>query len=179
MNRFFLLLITSSIITGCGSSREGARTEAPDTTLKDFLARYEKTFDPAAFDADLNLIQTEAKQLSAGIDLDSLLTSSVAETTDGFRVQISFTKEIDQASQLRDTVSSLLPEEWVYVVYDAPYYKVRIGNFQDRPSANRMMEQLIRRGYGEAWIVPDRILKNPPPKPPLQPRPGQLPDEHH
>jgi len=179
MSRTFLLAIVCGILAGCGPSRETALRETPDTSLKDFLLKYEKTFDPAAYDADLNLIRTEAKQLSKGIDIDSLLTTSVAETTDGFRVQIYFTQEIDQATQLRDTVSSLLADDWVYVVYDAPYYKVRVGNFLDRPSANRMMEHLIGRGYSEAWIVPDRVVKNPPQKPLPLPRQAQQPEEHH
>jgi hypothetical protein len=179
MNRLYLLLITCGILVGCRGARESVRKEPSDQSLKDFLSSYERTFDPTVYDAQLNRVQTEARALSKGINPDSLLISAVAETTDGFRVQIAFTQEIDQAAQLRDTISSLLADEWVYVVYDAPYYKVRVGNFLDRPSASRMMEHLIARGYSEAWIVPDRVIKNPSPKPPPLPREGPQNEVHH
>jgi hypothetical protein len=62
-----------------------------------------------------------------------------------------------------------LPDEWVYLVYDLPYYKVRVGNYAEKEAANESVKKLVSLGYADAWVVPERILKNPPPPPPPVP----------
>ena len=55
------------------------------------------------------------------------------------------------------------------MIYDSPYYKVRVGDFLSRPETNQLLKALMERGYDEAWIVADRVLKNPPPRKPTPP----------
>lgn len=160
---FYLLII---LLVGCKTTKEIEKKDDSDRLLREFLTKYEKTFDPSDYDEDIQLVLEEEKREREAIEAAKVITIAPPETIPGFRVQILFTPEIDQANQVRDEVTSILPEEWSYVVYDAPYYKIRIGNFKDRAEANLMVRRLVGLGYKDAWVVPDKIIKNPSPRPP-------------
>ncbi|MBI1806300.1 MAG: SPOR domain-containing protein [Ignavibacteria bacterium] len=127
---------------------------------------YEKTFNPADYDVDVKTILDEENRQRSTLEPAIVVTPAAPETISGFRVQVLFTQEIDQANQLKENLANAVPDDWVYVVYEAPYYKVRVGNFADRSTANQMVRKLVSIGYKDAWIVPDNVMKNPPPKPP-------------
>lgn len=162
---FALLVLAGCLLPGCKAPEETARQELPQETLKDFLTRYEKTFDPTQYDIQIARTASLAFDDTLGKSATLITSGAPPETTAGFRVQVLTTQDIDQAVQLRDTLSLALQDDWVYIVHDAPYYKVRVGNYTDRPSANKTAKTLIEKGYSTAWVVPDQVLKNPPPKP--------------
>jgi len=160
------VLILSVWIWGCRSSRETDKGKKTESSLENFLGKYEDSFNPSDYDSPINKVKAEEKRQREALEAAHVMVTALPETIPGFRIQILFTQDIDQANQNRDSVAALLPEEWAYIVYDAPYYKVRVGNFQDRIAANPLLKRLISLGYGDAWIVPDYVIKNPPPKPP-------------
>ena len=160
------LAVAACVLVGCKAAEETGKQELPRETFKDFLARYEKTFDPSRYKVQTREAISNPQRDSAGTTFQPTRSSAAPETTAGFRVQVLTTQDIDQAMQLRDTLWITLPDEWVYVVHDAPYYKVRVGNFTDRPSANKTVKAFIEKGYSTAWVVPDQVLKNPPLRPP-------------
>jgi hypothetical protein len=45
----------------------------------------------------------------------------------------------------------------VYVDFEAPNYKVRVGDFIDRNSAESLQQDLVQMGYNSAWILRTRI----------------------
>jgi hypothetical protein len=159
----WLLLIFSglSLLWGCKSSEEAKKIQ-PKSNLKEFLSKYEGTFDPKEFDMNIDSVRNELKLQHDAMDASKLVTVAIPETIPGYRVQVLFTPDIEQANQTRDSLTNLLPQEWTYTVYDAPYYKIRVGNYIDRTSANQMVKILVGFGYQDAWIVPDKIIKNPP-----------------
>jgi len=155
-------------VAGCGTSKR-IEKEKSDEELKEFLAKYEKTFDPSVYNPDVESIKVEEQQVHDAIESANAVEIAVPETIPGFRIQVLFTPEIEEATQIRDSLNASLPEEWVYVVFDSPYYKVRIGNFAERYEAQALLRRIIAIGFNEAWIVPDKIVKNPPPRTPELP----------
>ncbi len=172
---FLFVLVTAIVLCSCGGTREAARVEPPKETLQTFLSTYEKTFSPTAYDASVGVIRTEEQQQHALFEAARLITTAVPETIPGFRIQVLFTSDIDQANELRDTLSVHFPDDWTYVVYDAPNYKVRVGNFIERSDAEMFLRKVVSDGYPDAWIVPDNVIKNPPPRLPEQ---FIVPDSH-
>jgi hypothetical protein len=168
LNNFLLIvLILSAFLWGCGGEKETASAEIPrGMTLQEFLAQSEKNFHPSEYDPDPATIVREARMRRDSVEAALITATAVAETIPGFRVQVLFTQEIEQANSTRDQLSPQTGDQWVYVVFDSPYYKVRVGNFADRSDAGVMLRNLVGLGYKDAWIVPDNIIKNPPPKPP-------------
>ncbi len=148
---------------GCAGSPRFVQMQEP--AVSDFLARYERMFRPADFDPDIGpLLHEDLSLRHDTIGATALITLAVPETIPGFRLQVLLTQNIEEASGTRDTLNHLLPSEWVYTVYDAPYYKVRVGNFLDRASAGVLLKRLAGLGFKDAWTVPDNVIKNPPPK---------------
>ncbi len=164
---FTALIVLILIVAGCSGGKETETASVPKTmSLKEFLAGSEKDFTPSDYDADVPVVEKEAQRQHDSIEAALIATTAVPETIPGFRIQVMFTQEIEQANAARDDLSLQTGDQWVYVVYDAPYYKVRVGNFADRAEAGVMLKNLVSMGYKDAWIVPDNIIKNPPPKPP-------------
>lgn len=161
-----ILFLLAIVLWGCSGTKEAERKTESAATPGDVLQRYEKTFNPADYDADIKLVKQAEKTQRSVVEAAHVVTTAVPETIPGFRVQVLLTQDIDHAVQIKDSVEHLLSDEWVYIVFDSPYYKVRLGNYEDRASANPALKRLGSLGFKEAWIVPDNVLKNLPPKPP-------------
>lgn len=82
----------------------------------------------------------------------------------GFRVQLFSTTDIDAAqqslSQLRSRLDSLqIDPGRVDMGYDAPYYKIRAGDFFVKAAADELREKLREAGVPEAWVVRDMVVR--------------------
>ena len=161
-----LLLLLLAGCAGCGSSGTAPRGGASATGgFPDYLAESESTFHPSDYGIETwESPAIEGQTGAPGGTMDSV-PASHPDTIPGFRVQVTITGDIDDANLLRDSLSRALSDEWVYIVHHPPYYKIRVGNFSERFAAGEMLERLRRHGFPDAWIVPDRILRNPLPKP--------------
>lgn len=70
----------------------------------------------------------------------------------GYRVQIASTPFEEVAREVRKE-ALLKFEEPVYVIFDAPYYKVRVGDCVSRFEAEELQQKAIEKGFGQAWVV--------------------------
>ncbi len=137
-------------------------------TLIQFVHEHEKTFDPSKYPVPISIQLPKTDSVAQIAIVDSVKIDSLEYST-GYRVQVITTQDLDEANKLKDSLETLLPTEWTYIVYHAPFYKVRVGNFYDRSSANRMVRTLTEKGIPDTWVVPDEIVKNPPIKlPPVR-----------
>ena len=89
--------------------------------------------------------------------IDSILAADTVHwVTDGFRVQVLASNSITKADSLSIILNSTL-EDSVYVVYETPNYKVRIGDYVGREDADKMRQNLHKMGYRSAWVIRTRI----------------------
>lgn len=162
-----IILILLFFLGGCAAFFESKRAKTPEEEKKYFLDKYEKTFNPSDYDDDVAIEENNRPDADNNlIDLKKRENDKIEpEIISGYRVQILMTTEIDEATATKNQISPLLPNDWLYVVHEAPYYKVRAGDFPDRTSANRLLKYFIDSGYKNAWIVPDKVYKSPPQKP--------------
>jgi len=75
----------------------------------------------------------------------------------GFRVQIFSSFEKDEAERIAENARNKLNEK-VYVEFDPPYYKVRIGNIIDSEEAEALKTEIRSYGYSESLVVRTRII---------------------
>lgn len=81
---------------------------------------------------------------------------------DGYRIQIHTSRDLSMADSVSTqfrlwadtTFTNYTPQ--AYVFFKQPYYKVHVGDFQDREKAN-ILSRIIKKKYPEAWVVHDRI----------------------
>ena len=83
---------------------------------------------------------------------------------EGFRVQIyaSNRQQLSkkEASELQLRIEALIDVP-VYTISEPPFWKVRIGNFETRDSANEYKNtflQLFPELTGSTYVVPDKII---------------------
>ena len=149
------------LLAACSSGKEtGTGTAVKEEALRIFEAE----FDPTAYNPDSEtVLQTSDGGGSAPVETAVPLSNPAPpELVQGFRVQIYASTSIDQASEQKGIAEELFPEEWFYLVFDPPTYKIRAGNFLTRFEADRFLKELESEGFRDAWIVPDKVQKNPP-----------------
>jgi len=82
---------------------------------------------------------------------------------EGWRVQLLFKAKQKEIMQLKINFINLYPEIPAYLEYDAPYYRVRVGNFRTKLEAIKIKHQ-ISKNFPGAYPVPEIInfsqLKN-------------------
>ena len=78
---------------------------------------------------------------------------------EGFRVEIFFSAEMDALEQSKNKKVEFLskyPDYLVHIKYDAPNFKVRVGDFRTKNEALKLKKN-IEQDYPMAFIVPDKI----------------------
>lgn len=162
---FSALCISMLILPGCASRSSLQEEEAKSETAKEkkmTLAEYEATLNPSDFDQEVDVVkikQVEEKKQRAQLEIpkDSMITKE--QVIQGFRIQIFSSSGVDEATLIKDIAVGKFINDSVYVVYDAPVYKVRVGDFVNRYEANQRLPEFIEKGYRDAWVVPDRIVQ--------------------
>ncbi|MBL7778035.1 MAG: hypothetical protein JNK66_06990 [Chitinophagales bacterium] len=82
--------------------------------------------------------------------------TSKRETTDGYRIQITYTDIREEVYKSKAGLYKQFPELASYVEYEPPYYKLRVGDFKTRLDATYYLQQIIVY-YTGAFIVKDKI----------------------
>jgi hypothetical protein len=175
--RFFIALpMIAALFTGCGSSEQVQQESASPAEEKGqrvLTSQWERSFNPSEFDDEIAESQNQLvfeQQKAAGQQLDSVVVES--EFSQGYRIQIFASGSIDEANAMRMTAAQHFTDDSLYVVFDPPVYKVRIGDFRTRAEASQRLGVIIGEGFGDAWVVGDRIvlrkLVRVQPEPPLQ-----------
>ena len=99
----------------------------------------------------VNPINSEDETNDKVLSIDS--TTIVIE---GFRVQLLATRDRFSAEKFQSELEQIYNEK-IYIIFEAPNYKVRIGNFIDRQSAEKMRKDFSNKGYPSAWIIRTKI----------------------
>ena len=103
-------------------------------------------------------------KIKSDVRLDSLITLqqtylSKNEKIEGWRVQIFFEGGNDSHQKALSKKSSFVANHQgipVYLIFNAPYYKVRVGDFRKRNDAELFLES-IKGSYPNAFIVKEEI----------------------
>ena len=101
------------------------------------------------------IILNNALDDSTSFDL-VLKADSTKYISEGYRVQILATRYFEYADSLAISISSKINDS-VYVEFETPNYKVRVGDFINRDSAELLQKELLKMGYKTAWILRTRI----------------------
>ena len=90
--------------------------------------------------------------------LDSIKNARVS-TREGFRLQIYEASAADQANKILNKYEKALSDS-LYIIFEAPLYKIRYGNFITKSEAEAAKNALKKKGYKNIWIVKSRIEQN-------------------
>ena len=97
--------------------------------------------------------------------LPSFTTEEIAETdtldstsylVKGYRVQIVISQNVNELEVIQDKLMQSVDKK-IYIIFELPNYKLRVGNFLNRKEAESFQKKIVRLGYRTAWVVPTMI----------------------
>jgi hypothetical protein len=152
--KFIWSFIGLFIIAGCASQKAVVNktpvSEAPQGKIIE-------DFDPQILEDEELTINT-TKSVEAKSDYDDSFLPGIGQENEGdqevpgYRVQICAVAVEDTARNIqRDAILKF--NENVYLKFDSPYYKVRIGDCKTRYEAEQLQQLVIQKGFNEAWVV--------------------------
>ncbi len=74
----------------------------------------------------------------------------------GYRVQIVISQNEEELKNLQNEIEKSIDEK-IYIIFELPNYKLRVGNFLNRKEAENFQNTIVRLGYRTAWVVPTMI----------------------
>lgn len=84
-------------------------------------------------------------------------TAEKKETSEGFRIQIIASSSETLIREKKQTVEKKLRTE-ANIEFDNPYYKLYVGKYSDRSSAEKALVTIRQSGYTDAWIVKSKVF---------------------
>ena len=72
------------------------------------------------------------------------------------RIQLHSTELFGEAKRER-LIAEEVFDQPVYLDYEVPYYKIRVGSFAERKDAESYLQKAKTAGYQNAWIVAVRV----------------------
>jgi len=93
-----------------------------------------------------------ADALSAKYDL----FSKTVEEVPGYRIQIMYANNRDETNLAKAKFYQLFPAIRAYVIYEQPYYKLRVGDFKNKLQLTKGMS-LITPIYSGCFTVKDDV----------------------
>lgn len=93
--------------------------------------------------------------------IDSLIQKNkdknkVSKTIDGYRIQLFSGADRTNATALKAKFLKQFPDIPVYMIYQQPFFKVRVGDFRNKLEAQKLYYQLSDV-FGQVILVPDKI----------------------
>ena len=77
--------------------------------------------------------------------------------TSGYRIQLISTQNLAEAITAKAKADSTVSVP-VYVDFEPPNYKVRIGNYITNEEAMNVQLLMQKQGFKNAWVVPSKIV---------------------
>ena len=74
----------------------------------------------------------------------------------GYRVQVMISENQEDLIEVKDSLEKLIQEK-IYIQFELPNYKLRVGNFSSRKKAELFRNKIARLGYRSSWVIPTLI----------------------
>jgi len=104
-----------------------------------------------------NITVIESDGISSLVQKHILLNSK--QKTIGWRIQIFFDSGNNSKSKAyskKGVFMAMYPDMNVYLMFQSPYYKVRVGDFRTRMDAEGFKQKLLGE-FPDAFVVKDEI----------------------
>ena len=141
---FFLALLVL-VTTGCVRPVKGLQEEpAPPVVETDTTQAKAEPFDPMTLGGDVFDEELPEKE------------SVESEVIFGYRVQLGAFGDEANAK----TLQVLAEDEFdkpVYMIFEKPFWCVRLGDFHDISGAETTKKEAISRGFTDARVIEDKI----------------------
>ena len=86
-------------------------------------------------------------------DLDYSDSLSAGNLVQGYRIQVMISENQEDLVLAKEKLENVIKEK-IYIQFELPNYKLRIGNFSSRKKAELYRTKIVRLGYRSSWVIP-------------------------
>jgi hypothetical protein len=83
-------------------------------------------------------------------------TRDARRNVPGFRIQVINTSDRNAAISAKTKIYQLYPELKAYLLYQSPYFRLRVGNFRDKDEADSYLKALSKQ-FTNVYLVRDIV----------------------
>lgn len=158
------ILFLFGLLLSCGVSTQKVTVPAADAEQ----AENPRGFNPMELPMDNTIIPREYPRsmdlvgnsiIAASSDEDTIVApieNSPEEidtlNSQAYRIQLFSTKVYGEARNELQVAEEIFDRP-LFMDYEVPYYKIRVGNFADRDKAEKYQQRARAAGYQNAWVV--------------------------
>ena len=163
ISSYLIIGIIALLICSCKSTKvtSSVATKKVDEDLSKYIYKPKtasdvKTENPATI--NLSGISFD-KQINSHINpiMDSIAVSNRRyHSAPGYRIMVYSGNSSTESADVRKEVYEWSKDYEVYTQYKQPAFRVKVGNFEDRISANYVFSDLVKF-FPNAVIIPDQI----------------------
>ncbi|UCH64906.1 MAG: SPOR domain-containing protein [Ignavibacterium sp.] len=166
----FLIINLLLFLQACSAStdtRYETENDHTDVEPTDTVATIQEDFDitPYRIQIEIEDSDTESEGITdvwyqyESLQDDSIsgVNGKIIGTVDGYRVMVLVTDNMEEANSVRDEVSSRISRRELYISFEPPFYKVKIGDFTNIAEANDLKFKLSQLGYTHARVVQETV----------------------
>lgn len=163
---FIEYLAIIALFTNCSASTETRYgDDDPNNNKKDI--KLVEDFDITPYKTDIEVmtfVESSNGMVDAWFDYDDINNDNIIPdnrkitgTRDGYRLLIIATDDLQEANNMRDRLYKQSKRNNVYISFEPPFYKVKLGDFTDLAEVNDLKFKLNQLGFGEARIVQETV----------------------
>jgi hypothetical protein len=95
------------------------------------------------------------------IEINEYTTRNARRTAPGYRILVINTNDRSKASEAKARIYQQFRELPAYLMYQSPFYKLKVGNFREREEAEQYLTDIQRLFPSGVYIVRDVIEVKP------------------
>ena len=156
-----ILFIGCSASTG---SRYEKKNESKTVSTTEEKKEVAEDFDITPYETEIEIetppITTDKLPPDVWYEFSTISTDSLRKiigTTDGYRVQVLSTDDVDEANLVRAEIYEKASRKEVYVIFEPPFYKVKVGDFTSKSEAENLRFKLTQLGYTESKVIQETV----------------------
>jgi len=166
-NRSFIFIVLIGFVAlylfGCAGTTPVSKTKAEGKSgipAKEGVSQVED-LNPQALPDQLFVVKENPQSVQTSSAKNEQAVSApqgqsekeTVKMVPGYRIQIAALSNQDEAMDIRREAMLKFANQEAYLIFDPPYYKIRVGDFLTRYDAEKLQKEAIKMGYKDAWIV--------------------------
>ena len=95
------------------------------------------------------------------IEINEVTTRNSRRSAQGYRIQVISTNNRTKALEAKTKIYQRFPELKTYLMYQSPFFKLKVGNFLERQDAESYMHDIMQLFPSGVYVVRDVVEVKP------------------
>jgi hypothetical protein len=95
------------------------------------------------------------------IEINEVTTRNSRRSAQGYRIQVISTNNRTKAMEAKTRIYQHFPELKAYLMYQSPYFKLKVGNFTEREEAESYLQDILTLFPTGVYVVRDIVEVKP------------------